>query len=102
MSARKINLSPTNSPTVPAQKRLALSANAVHLRKSGIEFRANYPIPAWTEMSVDLQYSEMKKVHCSGVVVACDGNRHSGYLVSLLFTHLSRQSMAKLNELHLS
>lgn len=100
MSARKIQLPHTISPTVPAQKRLALSASAVHIRKSGIEFRATDPIPAWTEMSVDLHYSESKKIHCSGVVVACDGKRHSGYLVSLLFTHLSRQSMAKLTEIH--
>lgn len=96
MSARKINLSQSNPRTVSDHKRLSLSANSVKIRKSGIEFRAVDPIPAWTEMSVDLQYSDSKKVHCTGVVVACDGNRHSGYLISLLFTHLSRQSQARL------
>ena len=50
-------------------------------------------------MSVDLQYPDAKKVHCTGVVVACDGNRNSGYRVSLLFTKLSRQSQALLHTL---
>ena len=50
-------------------------------------------------MSVDLQFPDAKKVHCTGVVVACDGTRHSGYLVSLLFTKLSRQSQTLLSVL---
>jgi hypothetical protein len=33
------------------------------------------------------------------VVVACDGNRHSGYAVSLLFMNLSRQSTEQLSAL---
>jgi hypothetical protein len=101
MSARKIELSPSISTTnhAHAQTRLSLSAGAVRIRKSGIEFKTTNPIPAWTEMSVDLQYHDAKKVHCNGVVVACEGNRHSGYLVSLLFTKLSRQSQALLTTL---
>ena len=50
-------------------------------------------------MSLDLQYPDAKKVHCNGVVVACDGDRNSGYQVSLLFTKLSRQSEALLSVL---
>jgi hypothetical protein len=99
MSARKIELSPSISTTNHAQTRLSLSAGAVRVRKSGIEFKTANPIPAWTEMSVDLQYHAAKKVHCNGVVVACEGNRHSGYLVSLLFIKLSRQSQALLTTL---
>ena len=99
MSARKIDLSPSISTTNHAQTRLSLSAGAVRIRKSGIEFKTANPIPAWTELSVDLQYHDAKKVHCAGVVVACEGNRHSGYLVSLLFTKLSRQSQALISAL---
>jgi len=98
MSARKIDPSPS-TPATSIQKRLALSAAAVKIRKSGIEFRSQDPIPTWTEMSVDLQYPDAKKVHCNGVVVACDGDLHSGYQVSLLFTKLSRQSEALLSVL---
>ena len=98
MSARKIDSShPLQNNST--QTRLSLSSDAVTIRKSGIEFRSNHPIPAWTEMSVDLQYPDAKKVHCTGVVVACDGNRNSGYRVSLLFTKLSRQSQALLHTL---
>ena len=97
MSARKIDLSQLFQANSHSQIRLSLTADSVRLRKSGIEFRSNNPITAWTEMSVDLQYPDLKKVHCTGVVVACHGNRHSGYVVSLLFTKLSRQSQALLS-----
>ena len=99
MSARKIDPNHSIQTHTPTQTRLSLSANSVRLRKSGIEFRSAHPIPAWTEMSVDLQYPDAKKVHCTGVVVACDGHRHSGYVVSFLFTKLSRQSEAVLGVL---
>ena len=99
MSARKIDLTHSIQPTSHAKTHLSLSADSINIRKSGIEFRTAHPIPAWTEMTLDLQRPDAKKFHCTGVVVACDGNRHSGYLVSLLFTNLSRQSQALLRSL---
>jgi len=42
---------------------------------------------------------EDKKLNCTGVVVACDGNRHFGYRVSMVFTGLSRQTQARLESL---
>ncbi len=36
------------------------------------------------------------KVHCNGVVIACTGNRHTGYHVSMVFTGLSKQAEARL------
>ncbi len=48
-------------------------------------------------MTLSLQRTgESKRIHCTGVIVACDGNRHQGYTVSMLFTNLSRQSQARL------
>lgn len=83
-----------------AQTRLALPASAIRFRKNGIEFRSDDPIPAWTEMNVDLQSPvDGKKVHCTGVVVDCTGNRHSGYLVSMVFMNMSRQSQERFNQL---
>ena len=38
----------------------------------------------WTEMTVDLQLPGTKSFSCSGVVVACTGNRHTGFNVSLV------------------
>jgi hypothetical protein len=100
MSARKIKGSNIfASENAAVETRLSLSAKSVRLRKSGIEFLTNKPILAWTELSLDLQFPDSKKVHCSGVVVACDGNRHSGYVISLLFTKLSRQSQALVSAL---
>ena len=42
---------------------------------------------------------EERNVNCNGVVVACSGNDYEGYLVSMLFTNLSRQSQARLSML---
>jgi hypothetical protein len=97
MSARKtaftdlVDLSP--NPT----QCLTLAAEAVRVSKNGIEFRSRDAIPAWTEMTLSLQRpGESKKINCTGVIVACNGNRHDGFAISMLFTNLSRQSQALL------
>jgi hypothetical protein len=102
MSARKIANPELFQPvTVQAQTtRLDLPANAVRIRKNGIEFRSDAVIPVWTEMTVAMQTpSDSRKVNFTGVVVACNGNRHAGYMVSLLFTSLSKQAQARLNSM---
>lgn len=102
MSTSKLDTSGVFQPlTIQAQQtRLTLPANAIRFRKNGIEFRTTGPIPVWTEMNVDLQSGgEGKKVHCTGVIVDCHGNRHTGYLVSMVFMNLSRQSQQRLAEL---
>ena len=76
---------------------LSLPADAVRVRKNGIEFRSKEPFRPWTEMTLSLQRpGESKKINCTGVIVACDGNPYQGYTVSMLFTDLSRQSQAQL------
>lgn len=47
-------------------------------------------------MTVSLRAPDNGVVNCTGVVVACSGNRHSGYHVSMVFTSLSRQAQARL------
>jgi hypothetical protein len=105
MSSTKLDTSGVFQPiTVHPQKtQLTLPPDAVRIRKNGIEFRATKPIPSWTEMTVALQSpGETKKVNFTGVVVACDGNRHAGYLVSMVFIALSRQSQERLSTLSAS
>ncbi len=102
MSTSKLDTSGVFQPLKieSQQTRLSLSAGAIRIRKNGIEFRTEKPIPAWTEMTVDLQsLGDSKKVHCTGVVVDCHGNRHAGYLVSMVFMNLSRQSQERLTQL---
>lgn len=82
------------------ETRLSLPAGAYLLRKNGIEFKTPTAIPVWTEMTVELEpASEAKRVRCNGIVVGCNGNRHFGYNVSMLFTGLSKQGQAQLNHL---
>ena len=78
-------------------RSLTIQTDEVRVRKNGIEFRNNEPIPAMTEMTVSLQGpNPARKVNFTGVVVACSGNRHEGYVISMLFTHVSRLSQARL------
>lgn len=77
---------------------LNLSPTSFRIRKNGIEFKSNTEIASWTEMTVDLQLPGTKSFTCSGVVVACSGNRHAGYNVSLVFTSLSKQAQERLND----
>ena len=90
-----------NHVTVEArQTRLSLSPGSVIFHKNGIEFRSTTPFSAWAEMTLTLQSPrEAGKLHCTGVVIACTGNKHSGYHVSMVFTGLSKQAEARLNAL---
>jgi hypothetical protein len=104
MSAKKLDsldLSPRQHVNVESRHtRLDLSPDAVVIRRNGIEFRSAASFAPWTEMTVTLvSPRDHGKVHCNGVVVECRGSRHTGYVVSLVLTGLSRQSQERLNTL---
>jgi hypothetical protein len=103
MSARKFESGSLfqQSITVAArQTRLELSPDSVVIHKSGVEFRSPTPFNLWTEMTVGLQSPhDENRIQCSGVVIACSGNKHVGFHVSLLFTSLSKQAQAQLNSM---
>jgi hypothetical protein len=82
------------------QTRLSLSSSAIRFRKNGIEFTHSNAIPVWAEMTVELfSPKSNQKVDCTGVVVECNGNRHTGYLISMVFLNLSPQSQESLAQL---
>jgi hypothetical protein len=96
MSARKIENTSLGLSPRPSQC-LTIPANSVRIRKNGIEFRNADPLSPWTEMTVTLQGPGVaKKVNFTGVVVACAGSQQRGYEISMLFTHVSRLSQARL------
>jgi len=102
MSSTKLDTSGVFQPIIVRshETQLTLPASAVRIHKNGIEFRAAKPIPVWTEMTVGLQSpGETRKVNFTGVVIACDGQRHAGYAVSMVFTNVPRQSQERLNVL---
>jgi len=102
MSARKADSSTSFSRvTVQArQAHLSLAPDAVVIRKNGIEFLSPTSFPTWTEMTLELHSPlDGGKINCAGVVIACAGNRHTGYHVSLVFTSLSRQAEARLTSM---
>ena len=100
MSARKAeNTSSLQQVTLEArQTRLVLSPNSVIIHKNGIEFRSATPFSEWAEMTMTLQSpGDPARVHCTGVVIACTGNRHAGYHISMVFTGLSKQAQARIS-----
>jgi len=102
MSATKLDTSGVfQSPAQPSiAAQFQLSSKTCHIRKSGIEFHSATALPIWKEMTIELQGPEpSRKVNCDGVVVACEGNPQSGYQISLVFTHLTRQAQQRLTGL---
>lgn len=103
MSARKLEDvgSFQQQVTVEArQTRLELSPDAVVIHKSGVEFRSPVPFNLWAEMTVALQSPrDETPIQCNGVVIACSGNKHTGYHVSLLFTGMSEDAQSRLNSM---
>jgi len=82
------------------QARLELSAETVSVHKNGIEFRSPTPFTPWAEMTVAISSAATAgKLQCSGVVVECSGNKHTGYRVSMIFTSLSKQAQTRLNSM---
>jgi hypothetical protein len=79
------------------QAKLELSADTVSIHKGGIEFRSPKPFHEWAEMTVSLQSPlDGSKLSCNGVIVACAGNKHTGYHVSMVFTDMTPQTQAQL------
>ena len=96
MSARKIDAG-SLAKTTSSTQCLTLPASAVRVRKNGIEFRHSKPMAPWTEMVLALQGpADPQKIECQGVIVACDGDRRQGYVISMLFTNLTPQTRARL------
>ena len=42
------------------------------------------------------------KVHCTGVVIACTGSKHTGYHVSMVFTSMTKHAEARLSAMAFS
>jgi PilZ domain len=99
MSARKIESTGSlQEVTLEArQTRLSLSPDSVIIHKNGMEFRSARPFSEWAEMTITLQSpGDGGRVNCTGVVISCTGNKHTGYHVSMVFTSLSKQAQARL------
>jgi hypothetical protein len=100
MSAKKLaslNSVGTSLNVASRQAVLALCADKVSVHKNGIEFRSPTPFNEWSEMTVTLLSPlDGSKLSCHGVVVACAGNRHTGYNVSMLFTSMTSQTEKQL------
>lgn len=97
MATRKAD-SAAFATSASSATQLNLAADTTRIRKNGIEFRSMTPIAAWTEMTVGLRDPEDGQEVCAtGVVVDCRGDRHQGYMVSMVFMELTPLAQARLS-----
>ncbi len=102
MSSGKLDRSGVFQPVTLCSSRtcVTLDPESVYFRKNGIEFLSPTPIPAWTEMTVDLRSPvDGKKIACTGVAIACTGSRTTGYVVAMVFLNLTPQAQQRLESL---
>jgi hypothetical protein len=99
MTTSKLDDSGVFGPAKGAHEtHLLLPVNRVAIRKNGIEFLSDQPVDQWKELTVELQSPvDQRTLKGTGVVVDCTGNRHTGYIVSLMFLHLSPASQQRLS-----
>ena len=103
MSAKRLLESSPFQASVSLSSRdskLELSTDTVFVHKNGLEFRSPRPFNEWSEMTVALvSAKDGSRISCQGVIVACTGNKHSGYQVSMVFTGLSSQTEKQLSSI---
>ncbi|MCX7871716.1 MAG: hypothetical protein N2487_00355 [Verrucomicrobiae bacterium] len=102
MSAGKLDRSNAFKPVVvhARQTLLSLSPEKIHVGKNGIEFHSVNPIQEYTEITLDIVSPKNgNRVHCNGVVVACKGNKHTGYNITVLFTGMASGVEMQLTEM---
>jgi hypothetical protein len=69
-----------------AGSHVNIAGDHVQLRRNGIEFWSPSPFELWTEMTVAMGFAGCYvQKRGSGVVVSCEGDRHRGFAVSVLF-----------------
>jgi hypothetical protein len=67
-------------------QRVDIAGDHVRMRRNGVEFWSPTPFELWTEMTVAMGGpGGWVEKRGSGVVVACEGDRHRGYAVCVLF-----------------
>jgi hypothetical protein len=99
MSAKKLSSASSLHTSVSVTSRdakLELSAETVSVHKNGIEFRSPKSFNEWSEMTVALLAKDGRRISCHGVIVACAGNRHTGYHISMVFTGLNSETEKQL------
>jgi hypothetical protein len=66
--------------------RCNIAGDHVRLHKNGVEFWSPSSFELWTEMTFVMRPQGAQPPRLgSGVVVSCEGDRHKGFTVSVLF-----------------
>lgn len=102
MTTSKLDQSGVFGPAAAGshETRLLLPADRVAFRTNGIEFLSSRPVDQWKEVTVELLSPvDNRPLRGTGVVVDCTGNRHTGYVVSLMFLSVAPDSRQRLEQL---
>ncbi|MGA1236989.1 MAG: hypothetical protein ACO34E_09000 [Limisphaerales bacterium] len=66
--------------------RCNIAGDHVRLHKNGVEFWSPSSFELWTEMTFVMRSKNSHSPRLgSGVVVSCEGDRHKGFTISVLF-----------------
>lgn len=83
-----------------SEMELSLPAHTVHLRNNGIEFLSENEVPLWTELTIELQSpTQSCNIKCTGIVVGASGNKHNGYVISIIFMGITPDAQERLSQL---
>ena len=100
MKSSKLDTSGVFDSATAKEMEFSLPNHSVNVGKNGISFLSAKAVPLWSELTLDLQSaSQNEKIHCRGYVVACNGNKHAGYVVSITFTDVSPDAQERLSHL---
>ncbi len=102
MKTTKLDTSGVFEPVKVTANELELSlpAHSVHLRNNGIEFLSTKEVPMWTELTIELQSPNQDgRINCTGIVVGSTGNKHNGFVVSIIFMGITPEAQERLTSL---
>lgn len=77
-----------------------LPPEAVSVRTNGVEFLSGQELPVWSELTIDLKSPDSDAlIHCNGIVVGASGNKHSGFVISILFVGMEAEAQSQVEAL---
>ena len=79
---------------------LALLPHQVAVRKNGIEFLSHRRFPLWREVVIQIRSPSVPSpIEVRGVIVDCTGDRHHGFVASVVFLNIAPEQQAALQRL---
>ena len=92
---------PTESMHVKAKNiEFSVQPEAFIVQSNGAEFLSPEALPVWSELTIELPSPvDQSPIHCSGIVVGCNGSKANRIVVSILFVGMDSKATAIIERL---